>query len=201
MLRNDAEPRADLINPAADGAEVLVLASGGIDSTVLLAFYQKLGRPLAALFIDYGQPAVLHESRAVAQVSELLSVPLCTCRWSGISQKTTGLIVGRNAFLLLAALMEAPASTTTIAIGVHSGTPYGDCSSSFIDQMQSVLANYSSRIAIAAPFVEWSKADVYAFGREVRAPLEITHSCEAGGVTPCGLCASCLDRESLHACT
>lgn len=39
--------------------EVLVLLSGGIDSTACLDFYLQLGRPSCALFVDYGQPAAV----------------------------------------------------------------------------------------------------------------------------------------------
>ena len=37
--------------------EVLVLLSGGIDSAGCLAFYVDMGRPVTAMFVDYGQLA------------------------------------------------------------------------------------------------------------------------------------------------
>lgn len=179
--------------------EILVLASGGIDSSALLAFYRHVGRPVTGVFIDYGQPAAVQELEAVTRVSATLELPVLTCRWNGLASKAPGLVVGRNAFLLLAALMEAPPSATTIAIGVHRGTPYSDCSSCFIEIMQSAFSVYGSRITVAAPFVEWTKADILAFAREEHVPLDLTFSCETGGHTPCGLCASCRDREVLNA--
>jgi 7-cyano-7-deazaguanine synthase len=185
----------------SNGPEVLVLASGGIDSSALLALYRHIRRPLAALFVDYGQPAALQEAHAVAQLTQVMDIPLLSCRWSGTRAKPAGLIPGRNGFLLTAALMEVPPSATTIAIGVHSGTPYADCSPAFATLMESLFSLYGSRIGIATPFLDWTKADIVAFAREHNVPLNLTYSCETGGPTPCGVCASCLDRESLHVTT
>jgi len=36
--------------------KVLVLASGGIDSTACLFYYKELGHEIEALFVDYGHP-------------------------------------------------------------------------------------------------------------------------------------------------
>lgn len=199
--RPDETPRTQPtpIHPDRQTApEVLVLFSGGIDSSALLALYRRLRRPVAGLHVDYGQPAARHESMAAARISKVLDMPLLGCRWNGIIRKAPGLIMGRNAFLLFAALMEAPSSTTTIAIGIHSGTPYADCSSTFVDRMQLAFDVYGSPIAIAAPFITWRKADIFAFAHEAGIPLDLTHSCESGGLTACGSCASCRDREALH---
>lgn len=36
---------------------VIVLASGGVDSTACLFYYREAGHDVEALFIDYGHPA------------------------------------------------------------------------------------------------------------------------------------------------
>jgi 7-cyano-7-deazaguanine synthase len=123
------------------------------------------------------------------------------CAWKGLAPKTSGLVIGRNAFLLTAALMEAPPSATTIAIGVHTGTPYADCARQFIDQMQRLFATYKAGLTIAAPFLDWRKADVFSFAHDAGVPLDLTHSCESDGPSACGSCASCRDRDSLYAGT
>jgi 7-cyano-7-deazaguanine synthase len=51
---------------------------------------------------------------------------------------------------------------------------------------------------LLAPFVQWSKADVYSLALRLDVPLGLTHSCEASD-EPCGSCRSCVDREALLA--
>jgi 7-cyano-7-deazaguanine synthase len=72
--------------------EVLVLLSGGIDSTACLDFYLQLGRPSCALFIDYGQPAATREWQAACDVANFYNVPVFSLQWDGAKPKDAGLI-------------------------------------------------------------------------------------------------------------
>ncbi len=187
---------------AADTHEVLVLLSGGIDSAACLDFYKELGRPPCALFVDYGQPAARLEADAAKSVAAHYSVPLLSLKWHGCQTKRAGLIPGRNCFLISAAVMERPSSVSVIAIGVHSGTNYPDCSESFLDTMQAALnASEDRSLQLAAPFATWTKPDIIAYCRTRSVPLHLTYSCERGTQTPCGYCLSCKDRRSFLAST
>src|SRR5882724_154489 len=178
---------------------VMVLSSGGMDSTACIALFARQGIPLAGLFVDYGQSAVDAERRAALAVADHYSLRLHQTRWSGGMPKGAGLIRGRNAFLLLAGLMEVGASSGTIAIGLHAGTPYYDCSSTFISAMQVIFDGYADgAVRVSAPFLSWTKRQFWDFCRYERVPIALTHSCEEGPV-PCGRCLSCLDIEALRA--
>ncbi len=48
--------------------------------------------------------------------------------------------------------------------------------------------------ARAAPFVQWSKADIVRKGLELEVPYELTWACYEGGEKPCGVCGTCIDR-------
>ena len=177
----------------------MVLSSGGMDSTACIALFARQGIPLAGLFVDYGQSAVDAERRAALAVADHYSLRLHQTRWSGGMPKGAGLIRGRNAFLLLAGLMEVGASSGTIAIGLHAGTPYYDCSSTFISAMQVIFDGYADgAVRVSAPFLSWTKRQIWDFCRHERVPIALTHSCEEGPV-PCGRCLSCLDIEALRA--
>ena len=179
-------------------AEVLVLLSGGLDSASCLDFYINLDRPTHAMFIDYQQASVYQEKKSAIDIADYYSTSLSITNWVGIKDKHTGLIQGRNAFLLTAALMEMPDCITTIAIGIHSGTKYSDCSHNFIEKMQAVFDMYTNGlIKIAAPFKDWSKADIWAYANKGKMPVELTYSCESGEEKPCGICESCLDRVGI----
>jgi 7-cyano-7-deazaguanine synthase len=182
--------------------EVMVLLSGGTDSTACVDFYIEFGRPPYGIFIDYGQPAAAHEMQAATSVARHYSIPLKYLELKGRKPKTAGLIAGRNSFLICTALMECSPSVSIIAIGIHGGTGYADCSESFLTQMQAVIDLLEPpRVHLAAPFITWTKADVYAYCHQRRVPIELTYSRERGGPRPCGQCLSCKDRGMFHART
>ena len=182
--------------------EVCVLLSGGIDSTACVAFYLDVGRRPCAVFVDYQQPAAQREAIAAQEIADYYGVALAKLNWVGRMTKTHGLIPARNAFLLMAALMERLPTVTTIAMGIHAGTDYKDCSPEFIEQMQSLFSVYSDGdVSIGVPFIDWTKADIWAFCQSRDVPVELTWSCERSVDQPCGQCLSCLDREAAHAFT
>jgi 7-cyano-7-deazaguanine synthase len=109
-----------------------------------------------------------------------------------------GEVVGRNAFLIMAALMFGPRNPDFIAIGIHAGSPYYDCSVPFFERMSILLAEHTDgRCALLAPFLEWSKSDVFEYAINSGLDLSSTFSCEAGTLPTCGSCRSCLDRKVL----
>ena len=189
-----------MLNRDARGREVLVLLSGGLDSSACIQFYLDFGRPPCALFIDYGQRAAKLEARAASRIAAHYDTPLITCFWKGATIKPVGAIPGRNAFLVSAALLERPESVSTIANGIHAGTEYADCSAQFIAQLQSAVdLSESGRIELAAPFLTWSKADILEYCVSKGVPTHKTYSCERGASIPCGECLSCRDRQGIDA--
>jgi 7-cyano-7-deazaguanine synthase len=172
-----------------------VMFSGGIDSTSCLRFFLDRGYEVRAVFVDFGQAAILAEARAVALVGRELSVPITTLKATSDSTFGIGELTGRNAFLIFSAILLGGCREGLLAMGVHAGTPYYDCSPSFIDQTNSLVQECTNgRVSLVAPFVNWPKDDVYSFFSTLKIPLSHTYSCEAGSVPPCGQCASCKDR-------
>ncbi len=178
----------------------LVLLSGGIDSAAALALTAESGSPTSALFVDYGQASAASEAQASASIAAYYSVPLRTLRCSGIAFGQ-GEIRGRNAFLVHAGLMVFPDNAGVVVLGIHDGTGYRDCSSEFASLVQGSFDFHTGgRIALATPFIDHFKGDVFNIAVKLGVPLDLTYSCEAG-VTPCGECLSCRDREILFART
>ena len=178
--------------------EVLVLLSGGVDSAACLRFYLDVGRRPCGLFIDYRQTAAEQEARAAQRIARYFDVKLYEARWHGRDVKELGAIAGRNAFFLAAALMERPLSTSVVATGIHAGTDYADCSKTFIGLMKELFHLYSAgKVQVASPFLDWSKADIWSYASDHNVPIDLTYSCEAGHIDPCGKCLSCIDREAM----
>lgn len=179
---------------------VQVLLSGGIDSSACVAFYLEHGFSVSGAFIDYGQAANLNEAHAAKIISEYYKIPLKQFMCSGFHKKKEGYIRGRNAFFLIAALMELSEKKSIIAMGIHSGTEYIDCSSMFINDMQSIFDSYTNGvIQIGVPFLKWTKNDIWSFCKSRSVPIDLTYSCELGLEQPCGKCLSCHDLEVLYA--
>ena len=181
--------------PARQG-EFLVLTSGGVDSSTLLCLSTRQGLTPNALFVDYDQPAADAEGEAVTNICSRLGAPWRRVQYRG-STFGPGEIRGRNAHLLHTALIEFPASSGVVALGIHAGTGYADCSPEFVEVMQrSYQFHTGGTITVVAPFLHWTKQDVYRLATKLDVPLAQTHSCEAANL-PCGKCRSCIDRRLL----
>ena len=175
--------------------------SGGIDSTTCMLFYRQQGFRIEGLFIDYGQPAVKKELQAIEKLATLYSISIKRVILSGIEIQALHEIPGRNELFLSIATMYFPEPSGIIAIGVHDGTLYYDCSKDFIFYTQHIIDGYKDgRISIGVPFLEWSKLEIWNYLKQFRLPIGITYSCELGLDQPCGKCSSCKDLEALYAC-
>jgi 7-cyano-7-deazaguanine synthase len=125
-------------------------------------------------------------------------VPLRIHRVRGASGFSTGELIGRNAFLLFSAVFLSRCYSGLIAIGVHGGTSYYDCSPAFICAMGRLINEHTDgALQLIAPFLHWSKKEVFDYFGISGIPIGLTYSCEAGKVPPCGRCASCRDRRAL----
>jgi 7-cyano-7-deazaguanine synthase len=177
---------------------VTVLMSGGIDSAACAAFLMAQGRNVSAMFVDHGQAAARLESAAVEGVAAELGLELRQVSFACGSTLGDGELVGRNALLTFAALFATHARTDSIALGLHAGTPYYDCSPAFLSLINRAVAEHTDgKVQVIAPFIDWSKQDVYDYF--VRSGLSVTrtYSCERGVSPSCGACASCRDRKAL----
>lgn len=181
--------------------DCVVLVSGGVDSAACVDFYERQRLAVSGLHVTYGQPAARHEAAAATAIAHYYGIPLTLIRLVGARPKSDGELLGRNALLLFTALMELDARSAILALGVHSGTPYYDCSSSFLATVQSIVDGQSDgRIRVVAPFLEWTKKEIWDYCLEHRVPIDLTYSCERGLDHPCGVCLSCRDLEALRAC-
>jgi 7-cyano-7-deazaguanine synthase len=176
----------------------IVLLSGGIDSSACAHFLVNQSMDVRGVFIDHGQAAAEMERHAAASIAAHLAVSLTCYRVSGSEPFSPGEITGRNAFLTFAALLFTRAQPGLLAMGLHAGTPYYDCSEPFVADIAKLVADHTDgRVSFVAPFLTWSKAQVYDYFVSAELPLRLTYSCESGNVPPCGKCASCRDRIAL----
>lgn len=172
--------------------------SGGMDSTACAHLFLCQGMTVDAIFVEYGQAAVSEERRAVNAITTHLGVPLHCLRLQANTEFSSGELTGRNAFLISTAVFATRGRSGLIGLGIHAGTPYYDCSEAFLNSInQLVQEQTNGKVAVAAPFLSWSKSDIHDYFRSTNLPLDVTYSCESGTQPPCGVCASCRDRRAL----
>ncbi len=181
--------------------KALVLCSGGLDSTVLLARYvERLGAAsVYALSISYGQrhQREVEAARATGAYAEQQVA-------AGGGPVSTYVPFRNGLFLSAAASMALSLECSVVGYGAHhddwAGAAYPDCSAEFVGAMaRAVSEGTGGQLSLEAPFVAWSKADIVAEGLRLGVPFELTWSCYEGGEAPCGRCATCLDRAAAFA--
>lgn len=178
--------------------DAIVLMSGGIDSTACAHLLKDKGFKVSALFLDYGQVARKPEYDAVKHICDYMNIPLTKEKIFTKANFKEGEIIGRNAFFIFSALMMGHANKGLLAIGVHSGTPYYDCSQPFLKKISDLVSEYTGgKIELIAPFSDWTKNDIILYSKNQDIPLEKTYSCEKGEIPPCKVCVSCTDRENV----
>jgi 7-cyano-7-deazaguanine synthase len=176
-----------------------VLFSGGIDSTSCIHLLKKDGYEVNGVFVDFGQASARMERRSVELLSKRLSFPVSIVQASANKNFGTGELLGRNAFLTFSALLLGGCHDGLLALGIHSGTPYFDCSPAFIARIEPLVQECTDgSVSVLAPFVHWTKDEVYSYFIASRIPLTETYSCEGGTNPPCGACTSCNDRARLE---
>jgi 7-cyano-7-deazaguanine synthase len=203
-----------LENPSA-----VVLFSGGVDSTTLLAWALSQGYRCYALSFYYNQrhKKELDAARVIAQsllVEEHRVIHLGISDWGGSALTDPDIVVpkekvaqpstyvpARNMIFLSAALGWAEVvGAKTIFFGSNKDDyeNYPDCRPAFFSAF-SATANVATRgdgYLVKAPFVEFNKSEIIRMGDKLGVDFGLTWSCyNPQGVEPCRLCDACRLRK------
>lgn len=193
----------------------LLLASGGMDSTVLAYKLAKDKRKVAVLFIDYGQHCREKEYITLLKVlpKEYLNHVRVIKIGDVYKESNSRMIKEANLWVdnVVAEDLYLPyrnilfislASAYAQSIGIKdvytafinsNHAKEIDCSMEFFKKLESLLYEYGST-RINMPFREMTKTEVAKLGIELKAPIELTYSCQVNAETPCGACPNCVDR-------
>ena len=174
---------------------VVVLASGGIDSTALIHRYKAAGEQIKIIHFQHGQPSGRSEYRAVRLVSRRYGLKVKVVRLGFNMFLRGNELLGRNAlFVLIASSLSPPPAR--ISLGIHQGPEYYDISPGFVADCQRILDGYfGGTVSLEAPFLNDTKLDIINYCRRGKVPLHLTYSCQMKNSPPCGRCPSCLDRR------
>ncbi|MEU0465375.1 7-cyano-7-deazaguanine synthase QueC [Amycolatopsis sp. NPDC006131] len=204
---------------------VVVIASGGLDSTVLAYWLAARHSRLTLLSFDYGQRHRIELDHA-AEIARLLDSPHRIIDLTSLGALLTGcaltdtsvavpdghytdesmaatVVPNRNAIMLDIAVSVASAvRADAVAFGAHAGDHaiYPDCRPEFVERFaRSVQAANEgllvSDFQVLAPFLTLSKTDVVRLGEALEVPFARTWSCYRGQDVHCGTCGTCTERR------
>ena len=209
------------------GTEVILLLSGGIDSTTLLAELKMKGCKVHALSFDYGQRHIVEldfaranadkydvykltviklDLGAIATHSILTNqqIPAVDYHETPISNnRNPSYVPGRNLMMISHAAAYAEAhGIKDIYFGSNAddGRFFPDCQTEFVKAINKVWQNCDNTagIKVHTPFINMSKVEVIEHGLHLAVDLTQTLSCYSPiGYEECGTCMSCLLKQEV----
>ena len=196
-----------------------ILASGGLDSSILLAHLLEAGRRVQPLYIWFGlawQHAELESLRRFLSAMDsprlepltVLKMPvedLYGNHWSVTGRGAPGAetpdeavyLPGRNLLLIVkAALWCQMKGIEELALAPLGSNPFADATPGFFAELELLMnRGTGGHLRLIRPFADLTKQQVMQLGRHY--PLELTFCCIAPrGHSHCGVCNKCAERQA-----
>jgi len=202
--------------------KAVVLLSGGLDSTVALAWAVREYDVERAIFVGYAHKAFKMEATVVTGIAWHFKVEVTNVRlpfYTQVCQSFAALNKDRTArgskedrgsfdelhrvwvpnrnmvFVSIgAAFAEALGCEIVVAgLNAEEAEQFPDNSTEFVKRINRALElSTLSSIRLVCPLIELKKAEILRMGVELDAPLELIYSCYEGKEMMCGECTSCV---------
>ena len=204
--------------------KIILIYSGGLDSTVLLAKLLSEGNEVKCLSVNYGQRhsrelesakaicaklGVEHRIVDLSCLKPLLggssqtddNVPVPHGHYAAENMRLT-VVPNRNALMLSVAFAWAISlKYDAVAYAAHAGdhAVYPDCREEFTKPFAEAMWNADwHAVELKRPFIGITKADIARIGHSIGADEDMaaSYSCYEGKQAHCGLCGTCQERRS-----
>lgn len=205
--------------------KVLVLVSGGMDSTTLLYDMHRKHQVVGALSFNYGSkhnerelPMAVYHCKNLGVQHQIIPLDFVAEYFSSDLLKTGGeipeghyedanmvktVVPFRNAIMLSIATGYAESiGAEAVAIAAHSGdhAVYPDCRDEFMDSFASSMEHGTyADIQLLRPYVGIRKEGIAEIGNDLGVDFAQTYSCYNGGEIHCGKCGTCVERKEAFA--
>jgi len=205
--------------------KAIILLSGGLDSSTVLAIAKEEGYECYALTINYHQRhnAELKAARKIANLFKvkdfkIVDIDLSWLKSSALTNKDITIpenpsigipvtyVPARNTIMMTLALAWAETiKSQNIFIGVNAVdySGYPDCRPEYIESFQN-MANFATKAAVEGnkikihtPLIEMTKAEIIREGIKNKVDYRMTVSCyqATNNGLACGKCDSCRLRK------
>ena len=199
----------------------VIVFSGGMDSTVLLAYTLSKGKKTAAISFDYGSKhnarelpmardackrlGVEHTVVALPFVDELFSSALLKSggdipdgMYDEPTMKAT-VVPFRNGIMMSIAVGYAETiGAGEVLLASHAGDHfiYPDCRPEFNEAFsRAAWLGTGEKVRVEFPFSGIDKRDIGDLGRKLGVDFTKTWTCYKGRETHCGVCGACRERK------
>jgi 7-cyano-7-deazaguanine synthase len=194
--------------------QVILLASGGLDSSTIAYSLVESSISFVPLFFDYGQHCVEKEWSTLNAVlprgrinpvrvdisgvfagsrSRLISEPDL---WSDHVEDDDLYVPYRTLFFFSAAAAYAQTHGMSDVYAGFINSNHAkelDCTESFFNGLDA-LSERVGPVRFHLPIRQWSKAEVVKEAIRLGVPIGSTYSCQLLSDTPCGACPNCVER-------
>lgn len=197
--------------------KIVMICSGGLDSTVLYYYEKSLGNEIIPVNFSYGSKhndAERERARSLIPDLRFINIDLSFLKSSLLSgqeavphghyqaenMKST-VVPFRNGIMLSFAIGLAESEKAQcVMLGSHSGDHaiYPDCRPEFTEAISRAATEGTyNNIQVTSPFNSMTKGDIVRIGAELNIEdiMKETWSCYEGGITHCGKCGSCTERK------
>ncbi len=200
--------------------KVLVLLSGGIDSTTALYDAVRKYGTVTAVSFNYGSKHnkrelmfAAHHCKTLDVKHEIIQLPFMNTLFKSDLLKSGGeipdghykedsmkrtVVPFRNGIMLsITAGFAESIKADAIVIAAHTGdhTIYPDCREEFMSAIAlAINLGTFAHIQILRPFIDNDKTDIVKIGKSLNVPYQYTYSCYKGFELHCGVCGTCVER-------
>ncbi|MCH8517766.1 MAG: 7-cyano-7-deazaguanine synthase QueC [Cyclobacteriaceae bacterium] len=201
--------------------QAILLLSGGIDSTTLLAKLSNENYEVVAVSFHYGQKQGIELNYAknnaekygvkkhhIIELDKTLfkSSALVNCEIDITTYKNNELPEGqvnayvpfRNLLFISTALSLAETmkiNEVYLAFNSDDNANFWDCRTDFVEKINAI-ANSNTSIQIKTPFINFSKTQVVRLARQLSVDLNNTITCyQPNKESECGVCLSCVTKQ------
>lgn len=185
--------------------KIIVLFSGGLDSSILCGYLLAKGHTITPLFVERRQRNLEAERRAVTSVVQHLQLtqPLSASIDLPFPPelRAPGLPARNLVLISLAAQYAARMSADAIALGNVIDDDFPDCTNRFRRTVSQTLeVALERRVDVVAPFADWegwakSAALQWAARNNLTHVIAASWSCWVRNDKHCGECDACRDRQ------
>jgi len=200
--------------------KVIVLLSGGMDSTTALALTRKEGNEVVAcIAYNYGSKHNDQEHLYAKRTALKNNIPFHRVNldfslfesdllkkggdipeghYEAETMKQTVVPFRNGIMLAYSAGIADSLGADAVILGNHAGDHhiYKDCRQEFITPMaEAIEEGTDNGILLLSPLVNLSKTEVAALGESLGVDWADTYSCYKGGGIHCGLCSTCQERQ------